>query len=408
MEAGTRLVVYDDSPVFGGHEVMTLLGLSGLLGAGVAVLFVHAAQNSKLRDALLPLKKAHPHLELYEHPTPSRKLQGIRNRFEKSQINQLAELFCNYDGDAVLCAQGDLELSSRGLLAGKRARRTTVSYIPFAHSQADMGAKLGRYRDPFNSYLLGVPDAIITISHEAASHFRRRGAKGPIHVVYNGIDLTRFGGAPGFESAQLAEGVERPGAAPQRVAAKAEARGAFSLPEEGFIIGLCGRLECVQKGQNLLLEAVSSSPFLRSEVLTLLVGDGPDETQLRAEVARLGLGDAVRFTGWCDPAPLYPALDALVIASRFEGMPLVMLEALASNVPVVATDRDGMKEILPSAWRYPAGDARALARNLEEVLKQPDTETLARLRRRVCDEMSVTAFQTNFTKTILQLCRGVS
>lgn len=382
MESAARLVIYDDSPVFGGHEVMTLLGLTGLLKSGMSVLFVLARGNSKLREALGTFQKEHPHLEVHEHPTPSRKLQGIRNHFERAQVNELAELFRNYRASAVLCAQGDLELSSRGLLAGKRARKTTLSYIPFAHSQADMGAKLGRYRDPFNTYLLGVPDAFITISHEAARHFRQRGATAPIHVVYNGIEVSRFGGT------------------------RVEARRAFDLPDASFVIGLCGRLECSQKGQNVLLEAVASSDFLRSKVLTLFVGDGPDEARLKADVQRLGLGGAVRFTGWCDPAPLYPGLDALVIASRYEGMPLVMLEGLASNVPVIATDRDGMREVLPREWRYPAGDPHILARKVEEVLKQPAPETLGRLRQRVRDEMSVEAFQSNFAKTIRELCGG--
>lgn len=361
---------------------MTLLGLTGLLKEGTSVLFVLAEASTKLRDALGKLQKEHPRLEVHTHPTPSRKLQGIRNHFEKDQIKQLAELFQSYRANAVLCAQGDLELSSRGLLAGKRARKTTLSYIPFAHSQADMGAKLGRYRDPFNTYLLGVPDAFVTISHEAARHFRERGAKVPIHVVYNGIEIERFSGN------------------------RREARRAFNLPNDAFVIGLCGRLECSQKGQNLLLEALASSPFLRSEVLTLLVGDGPDEERLKSDVKRLGLSEAVRFTGWLDPAPLYPALDALVIASRFEGMPLVMLEGLASGVPVVATDRDGMREVLPREWRYPPGDPRALSKKLEELLKQPVPETLGRLRQRVREEMSVEAFQSNFCKTIRELCGG--
>jgi glycosyltransferase involved in cell wall biosynthesis len=363
---------------------MTLLGLSGLLASEFSVLFVYAKCNTKLSAALLKLQESHPLLELYEHTTPSRKLQGIRNRFESAQIRTLAEVFRRYKPAAVLCAQGDLELSSRGLLAGKQAKLRTASYIPFAHSQADMGAKLGRFRDPFNTYLLNVPDAFITISQQAAAHFQRRGTKVPVHVVYNGIDVDRFGGD------------------------RTEARRAFDLPENGKVIALCGRLERSQKGQSVLLEALALSPFLRSEVLTLLVGDGPDEDFLKAEVGHLGLQTAVRFTGWCDPAPLYPALDALVIASRYEGMPLVMLEALVSDVPVLATDRDGMRELLPDEWRYQSGDARALAERLEALLRGPAPDKLAGLAQRVRDEMSIGAFQENFTRAVLDQCGGAS
>lgn len=375
-----RLVVYDDSAVFGGHEVMTLLGVRGLLAEGMSILFVYAEANAKLAAALIELQKEFCCLTLFSYPHPSRKLQGLRNHLESGKIGELAQRFIDFSPHAVVCAQGDLELSSRGLLAAKRAGLLTLSYIPFAHTQAEMGAKLGRLRDPFNAYLLDIPDLIITISNDAKAHFRNRGARGPISVVYNGIDVGRFGGS------------------------RKQAREQFELPEQDRVIALCGRLESVQKGQPLLLRAVSETPWLRDNVTTLLVGDGPDEEKLRRLVYDLGMEKTVRFTGWCDPAPLYPALDAVVLASRYEGMPLVMLEALASGVPVVAPDRDGMRELLPRAWRFTPGDAQDLAHCLEGVLTEPRSPELDKLKSRVRDEMSISAFQKSFAQTIREHC----
>lgn len=378
----SKLVIYDDSGVFGGHEVMTLLGLEGLLEAGVKVLFFYAQANTKLHEALTNLQTRFASLELFEYPTESRKLQGLRNHFERNQINTIASEFLKWGANAVLCAQGDLELSSRGLLAGKMAGIPTVSYIPYAHSQRDMGAKLGTLRDLFNTYLLNIPDAFITISKEAKIHFQRRGARVPIEVVYNGVDTERFGNWKG--------GV---------------ARKYFDLPVDKPVIALCGRLECKQKGQMFLLKALSHSQFLRQSIITLFVGDGPDEGVLKKEVGRLGLNNSVRFLGWCDTASLYPSIDVLVIASRFEGMPLVMLEALVSNVPVIATDRDGMKEILPAEWRFPARDVEALVKRLESVIKHKPSAEITRLSQLVREKMSVKSFQSNFTRTVIDKCQ---
>ncbi len=382
--ANLRLVLYDDSAVYGGHEVMTLLGLKGLLRAGARVLFVYAAKNRKLGDALVALQPAHPTLELRPEAPPSRKLQGVLNRLQPRAIARLAEMFRRFDADLVLCAQGDLELSSRGVLAGKRAGIRTVSYIPFAHTQAQMGAKLGALRDPFNGYLLNAPDAFITISNEAARHFRQRGTQVPVEVVYNGIEVERFGGD------------------------RQAARQRLGLPEQGWVVALCGRLEVKQKGQLLLLEALRRSPWLREHTKTLLVGDGPDAALLRQTAEAAGLSERVIFTGWCDTRAVYPALDALVIASRFEGMPLVMLEALVSGVPVVASDRDGMRELLPRDWRFSPDDAAALADVLRTVLESDCSEALRRLASRVEQEMSVDAFQQNFTEQVCRQARAPS
>lgn len=379
-----RVVLYDDSPVYGGHEVMTLLGLDGLLRAGARVLFVYATENGKLGEALVKLQRSHAGLEICPQAPPSRKLQGVLNHLQRRSIARLAEMFQRFNTDVVLCAQGDLELSSRGVLAGRRAGIRTVSYIPFAHTQAQMGAKFGALRDPFNGYLLNAPDAFITISLEAAQHFRHRGTRVPVDVVYNGIDIGRFGGD------------------------RREARRKLGLPEQAWVVALCGRLEVKQKGQLLLLEALQRSPWLREHTRILLVGDGPDEALLRQTAEAAGLTPCVAFTGWCDTKTVYPALDALVIASRFEGMPLVMLEALVSGVPVVASDRDGMRELLPRDWRFRPGDAAALAEVLRAVLQSDCTDVLKRLASRIEQEMSVEAFQRNFTEHLFRHGRARS
>ena len=360
---------------------MTLLGLEGLLKAGAEIGFFFSRYNSKLQKSLSTIKERYSGLSIIETDLFSKKFQGLRNHLERKAIDKLAGQFSDFQADGVLVIQGDIELSSRGVLAGKLSGIPTISYIPFAHGLKDMGAKLGGLRDMFNHYLLNAPDALITITEEAKKTFFRLGSNVPIDVVYNGIDV---------DNPKLTRN---------------EARNKFNLPLEKKIIALCGRLESKQKGQGFLIQSVSKSQYLKSEIMTLFVGDGPDESYLKQEVERFGLVDSIRFMGWCDTSLLYPAIDVLVIASRFEGMPLVMLEALKNGIPVVGTNRDGMKELLPEEWRYSYGDYDEFIEKLLPVLQNKPVNQVEDLRTKVNKDMSVNTFQDNFVHAVVGRCR---
>ena len=120
----------------------------------------------------------------------------------------------------------------------------------------------------------------------------------------------------------------------------------------------------------------------RRTTLTV-VGSGPEEPALRALVAELGAGDAVRFLGPKPPAEipgLLAGADALVLPSRAEGRGLVLLEAMAAGVPVVASDIPGPREIVlegETGLRFPVGDALRLADAVERLLS--DAALRARL-----------------------------
>ncbi|MFE0737560.1 glycosyltransferase [Streptomyces sp. NPDC058855] len=132
-----------------------------------------------------------------------------------------------------------------------------------------------------------------------------------------------------------------------------------------------GRL-CRQKGQDVLLAAW---PAVLADVPTarlVLVGDGPDGDRLRAAA-----GPSVRFTGAVDDtAPWYRAADVVVLPSRWEGMALAPLEAMASGRPVVVGDVDGARESLPPAHAplclVPPEDPAALAAALGRLLGRPE------------------------------------
>lgn len=371
-----KILFYDDSPVFGGHQVMSLLGLDAVLSSSNnPVVFFATAANSRLIEKLHELAARHPHLSVMELPWHSSKLEALRNRLSPARSRSLAAMFREIAPARVVAIQGNIEHSSLAILAARAAGIPSVSYIPVPHSNAEMGAKLGAFRDRFCSHLFTLPDRFVTITDEMARMLRDRGTTAPIDIVYNGVDTNRF--QPGDRTA---------------------ARAALELPRGKTLLGIVGRLEFRQKQQHLLIEAVASDPELTAGCHLVFAGDGPDAGNLRDLLANRRLSGTV--LPWCDPARLYQALDALIIPSRYEGLPLVMLEALASGTTVIGSDRDGMKDLLPPDRRFTPNDPAALATAIRRFVKSgrpaPDPDLVSRVR----ETMSLPAFNRSFATCI--------
>ncbi len=127
---------------------------------------------------------------------------------------------------------------------------------------------------------------------------------------------------------------------PPREGDRAAARARLGLPADAFVIGGVGRLT-PQKNFGLLLEAARPLLAARPDAIVALFGSGPEEARLRAMA-----GVRVRFLGTVAERPaIYHALDLMVLPSRFEGLPMTVLEAMASGVPLLASAVDGLREI---------------------------------------------------------------
>ncbi len=111
------------------------------------------------------------------------------------------------------------------------------------------------------------------------------------------------------------------------------------------------------------------------EVRFVLVGEGELESVLKAQAAALGLGDRFVFAGFArDVAAAFSALDVVVFPSLWEGTPLTAFEALAMGKPIVATDADGLLDILQDrrdALVVPKANPAALAQAIVTVIEQP-------------------------------------
>ncbi len=152
------------------------------------------------------------------------------------------------------------------------------------------------------------------------------------------------------------------------------------LPEGELRVVSIGRF-AEQKGQAVLIDALARSA---ARPRLMLVGDGPLRGMLEARVADLGLSDRVRFTGWLDEDGVRAEIDAahaLVMPSFAEGLPMVIMEAMAAARPVIATYVAGIPELVrpgETGWLVPAGSATELARTIDALAATP-RDDLARM-----------------------------
>ncbi len=157
---------------------------------------------------------------------------------------------------------------------------------------------------------------------------------------------------------------------------------AAPIPDGGTIVCV-GRL-CPAKGQRLLLEVVGRLVASGVPVQLVLAGDGPMRKELEQRIVQLGLSAHVRITGWISGEKVRNeilAARALVLPSFAEGLPVVIMEAMALRRPVLTTYIAGIPELVRSGengWLFPAGSLEAMEQALRECLSMP-AEALQRM-----------------------------
>jgi colanic acid/amylovoran biosynthesis glycosyltransferase len=148
-----------------------------------------------------------------------------------------------------------------------------------------------------------------------------------------------------------------------------------AMPPSGPHLIAIGRL-VEQKGLALLIAAMADvAPDLPGLQLTV-VGDGPLRAALQAQTVQLGLQNRITYAGWQDETGVRAALaaaHALILPSFAEGLPVVVMEAMAAGRPIIATAIAGLPELVTPdvGWLVPAGDATALAGAIRSLAALP-------------------------------------
>lgn len=232
------------------------------------------------------------------------------------------------------------------LLHGGSARRQGVAAVSTLHGSSRMGG-LSHLFEALQERALRHFDGVVAVSAPLVEILLRKGVpRERIHLVPNGWTP------------------------PRDPLSRAEARAALGLPEgEIPVIGWIGRLIPI-KGCDVFLRALGElgeEPWLAS-----VIGDGPERAGLEGMVTSLGLEGQVRLHGAVHEAARFlRAFDLFVLSSRSEGTPMVVLEALGSGTPVVATAVGGVPDLLEeggAGWLTPPEDSGRLGAAIREAL----------------------------------------
>jgi glycosyltransferase involved in cell wall biosynthesis len=233
------------------------------------------------------------------------------------------------------------------LLAGR------PHFVLTEHSITNRRRRLGL--KPLDQFVYSRFQQIIAVSQAAAGALAAwlPQLTGRITLIYNGLDAAHFDRTR-YDRAQL--------------------RRELGIPERQPVILFAGGI-AYHKGTDLLLAALNQLHAMPDNVeppLTLIAGGGVLDGEMQAAAKALQQAGRVRFLGFCNNLPkLMAAADLFVLASRWEGCPMAVLEAMAMELPIIATGVGGIPELIEegqSGLLLPADDATALTQAIARLL----------------------------------------
>ena len=210
-----------------------------------------------------------------------------------------------------------------------------------------------------------------------------------VKQIYNGIDLERF--SPWK--------IERPNLVPKGF-----------MPDEPFVCGTVGRLAEVKDQGTLILalhHLISRQPWLSNRLRLIIVGDGPMQQTLQKMIEEYNLSNLVWMTGNREDVPqLLRIMDLFILPSLAEGISNTILEAMATGLPVIATDVGGNPELIDAGVNgtlIPVRNSEALADAMAEFIQNP--EIVSRLGKNGRNKV-----QTDFSwdKQLRSICRSMT
>jgi glycosyltransferase involved in cell wall biosynthesis len=216
-----------------------------------------------------------------------------------------------------------------------------------------------RKRIVFNRFMIRKRDRLIAVGNDVRrALIENEGMPADrVEVIYNGVNLAPY----------------------QNIAATREAtRRELGVAPNDFVIMQVARLDYLKDhvtAVGAMAELVKRSP----QAVLFLIGAGPEQGTIEAEIARLGVANHIRLLGSRSDVPrLLGAADAMLLTSISEGIPLTLIEGMGAGLPIVSTDVGGVREVIipeETALLAPAKDAIALAGHLAALAGNRERRT---------------------------------
>lgn len=342
-----RITFVSEAVTFGGHEGMALCAAGALSRRGHHIVFRCWDGNRRLRKGIDEQNANGASIEVDTHRIGDVRLGSLRWWARRKAFATARRWLESDPSDVRVLVQGRIDSGLVSAHAGVAVGSRLISYLPMAHTLKEMGVStLPGARERVLAMHYRAPAGFVTIDAGVSEQLRARGVDGPIELVENWIPA--------------------PAARPDQIASRKK----LGIPLTVPVVATIGRIDYMQKGHGHLLTALDSPAGRASGIHWLVVGDGPDGRRLRKDVDAVGLTARCHFVPWIEGGmeAVYAAVDAVVLPSNFEGVPLVMLEALARQVPVAASRIDGMARWLPADCTFDRHDKDSVFRAVERAI----------------------------------------
>ena len=308
--------------LFSGIKVLHLISSGGLFGAERVVLNL-AAKSEGITSFVGALNNQHnPHLEIIEEA----KNLGLNTvvfdshgKFDLGTVNAVKKFIVENKID--LMHTHNYKSDIIGFAA---TRLTKTKWIATHHGWIGTDKKLKVY-EKIDSFILKQAKKIVLVSSKMKRFFLQMNIKeNRLELIDNGIPLEKFNHQ--IRNEQM--------------------RSLWGARPEDCAIMIVGRLS-KEKGHEIFLKAAAEVLKNIQNVKFIIVGEGTLCEELKQQTHDLNLADHVFFTGFLEDIPAaYAAADIIVNASSAEGLPLTILEAMASRLPVIATDVGAVGEVI--------------------------------------------------------------
>jgi len=198
-------------------------------------------------------------------------------------------------------------------------------YEQYTHYVPGDSPTLQRFAIELATHYANLTDQVFAPSESIASLIAERGVQAPITVIPTGVDVERLA-----------------------LGAGQNFRATLGIPEKAFVVGHVGRL-APEKNLAFLSEAMALFIKANKNIYFLVVGEGPSKQEIQDILFSHGISERLCFTGVLGPSQLadaYHAMDVFAFSSKSETQGMVLTEAMAAGIPVVALDASGVREVV--------------------------------------------------------------
>jgi len=330
-------------------KILHIISSGGMYGAEAVILNMSRTLNEGSHTSILGVfsNSSNPNLQLHEVAAKEAiesHLIPCKAQIDRRAITHIRDLATRTDADLVHAHGYKADIYSYFALRGSR-----IPLVSTCHTWYDNNPLVTLYGVADRRVLRNYA-AVVAVSDEVRQRLLKAGVrKEKIHLVRNGIDLRPFDNA------------------------------SPSLPNALFedhpsIVGLIGRLS-IEKGVDIFLHAAASVLVELPSTKFVVVGEGPDRDKLESLIDELKLRESVSMLGRRDDMPsVYASLDIMVSASRQEGLPMAILEGMASSLPLIATPVGDVPTLVldgRTGVMVPPENAALLASAIVTLLRNP-------------------------------------